>query len=275
MVSLKQKVSQLLPLACRQAIWYLFDKQYRKQVRDAASRTARLRSAQNEVGKQLLSTFGPKVLHGPFAGMVFFESIRDCVPTHKLLGTYEMELIAVVDQAASTPYDVIVDIGAAEGYYVVGLALRNPTASVVAFEAQPQLHSLIEELATKNNVREQITINGLCDSDSLRSVLREGARTLILCDIEGAEELVLDPSSVAALREADLLVESHDHLAPGVTELLQSRFSATHTIEVIPCERRSSSDWPSDVECDADLAVAAMDECRHENSKWLWMTVSQ
>ena len=52
----------------------------------------------------------------------------------KLLGVYERELNPYIEQACALNFPLIVDVGAAEGYYAVGMALRNPSARVIAFE---------------------------------------------------------------------------------------------------------------------------------------------
>ena len=53
-----------------------------------------------------------------------------------MLGTYEKELNSVIEEACAAHPSLIVDVGAAEGYYACGMALRNPQARVVAFEMQ-------------------------------------------------------------------------------------------------------------------------------------------
>lgn len=52
----------------------------------------------------------------------------------KLLGIYEPELNRCVESLRAAKPSLIVDIGAAEGYYAIGLALRNLQARLVAFE---------------------------------------------------------------------------------------------------------------------------------------------
>jgi hypothetical protein len=77
-----------------------------------------------------------RVHSGPFAGMRWISSAPDCARIHipKLLGIYERELNPYIDQACALNFSRIVDVGAAEGYYAVGMALRNPHARVIAFE---------------------------------------------------------------------------------------------------------------------------------------------
>lgn len=52
----------------------------------------------------------------------------------------------------------------------------------------------------------------------------------MLCDIEGAEKDLLDPTSAPALKGMDITVESHECLIPGVTQLLIERFKDSHQI---------------------------------------------
>ena len=70
-----------------------------------------------------------RVASGPFAGMRHGDIAVGSVLTVKLLGTYEKELWPIIDQIIATAYPLIIDIGAAEGYYAVGLAMRIPAAA--------------------------------------------------------------------------------------------------------------------------------------------------
>jgi len=52
----------------------------------------------------------------------------------KLVGSYEAELHGVIEELIGRDYRTIIDIGSAEGYYVVGLARRCPAARIYAFD---------------------------------------------------------------------------------------------------------------------------------------------
>ena len=52
----------------------------------------------------------------------------------KILGTLEKELRSIIDILSQKEFDMIVNIGAGEGYYAVGLALRNPRVRIIAYE---------------------------------------------------------------------------------------------------------------------------------------------
>ena len=271
---MKEAFSRSMPLTVRHWIWFLTDQEYRTKYSQTQKRIAALRAARCEAGASILAQQGSIVQSGPFRGMDYFPRLGSTIPTSKILGTYEQELWTVLEHIGRSGYTSIVDIGAAEGYYVVGLALRFPAAvRIVAFEAQSSLHPQIEDLANRNGVRNRIAIHGRCDSSSLKSVLTDGGRgALVICDIEGAEEHVLDPMAVPALQQTDILVEVHEHLAPKISELLRSRFQATHHIEEIFSVARRVCDCPQSVKLADELAVQAMDESRDPQSKWYWMT---
>ena len=86
----------------------------------------------------------------------------------KLLGIYERELHPIVERACTLGFRQIVDIGAAEGYYAVGMALRNPSTRVVAFEADEHGRTLLRRMAGTNGVTGQVEIAGRCEQADLR-----------------------------------------------------------------------------------------------------------
>ena len=55
----------------------------------------------------------------------------------------------------------------------------------------------------------------------------------MFCDIEGFEDLLLDPIKSPNLKNADILVESHDFYIPNLTDSLISRFYLTHKMRII------------------------------------------
>ena len=54
-----------------------------------------------------------------------------------------------------------------------------------------------------------------------------------MCDIEGAERELLDPEQYPALRRMDVIVELHDCLVPGLSQLIPERFAASHDITLV------------------------------------------
>ena len=73
------------------------------------------------------------VRNGPFAGMRYpgVQSVCSTI-VPKLIGCYEKELHSVIELICSQQYNSVVDIGCAEGYYAVGLAMRLQNAQLFA-----------------------------------------------------------------------------------------------------------------------------------------------
>lgn len=90
------------------------------------------RSERASLERKIVSALTPelKVIKGPFEGMKY-PSLRAAgsalVP--KLIGTYEIELTPYIMKIIEKNYSIILNIGSAEGYYAVGLALRSPSPS--------------------------------------------------------------------------------------------------------------------------------------------------
>lgn len=173
------------------------------------------------------------VRHGPFRGMVY--PARTAVGSFlfpKLLGSYERELHTVVQQICNTGYCQIVDIGCAEGYYAIGLAMRNPTAAVFAFDIDPAAQSQCRAMAKANGVDQRIVIGDECTAETLKG-FDFADRTLVLSDCEGFEKDLFTDEVVARLRNHDVLIEVHDHLDIDISLVLSRRFEASHTVQRI------------------------------------------
>jgi hypothetical protein len=181
---------------------------------------------------------GLRVQAGPFAGMAYPRSAvgRAEQLVAKLLGAYESELHGAIERLAGEDWDQIADIGAADGYYAVGLALRCPRAEVIAWEMNPLPARVCGELARANGVGDRVDVRGECRLEDLQGL--SGGRTLVFSDCEGAEDQLLDPERVPALRSSALVVELHESLAPGVEARVHERFAPTHDIETLTVERR-------------------------------------
>ena len=271
MSSLKSMFNRLIPERIKRSWWYLTDRQWRAAYRDSLQKISSLRKAQRRAFAQLWRQTNGKVLAGPFRGLRY-EPDKQAPFTQKILGTYEKELWPIVEEIVSRDYRLVVDIGAAEGFYVNGLAMRMPKARIIAFEAQSEYHGRLLDIARRNDQAERIEVRGLCQSGDLRSALAGEMPKLVICDVEGAEDELLNPMEVAALRESDILVEVHEQLRPGVGRELRRRFAETHEIRVISSSARTMDDLPAGITLEPQLALAAMEESRGVAMEWFWMT---
>jgi hypothetical protein len=163
----------------------------------------------------------------------------------KYLGVYEIELEAVWKHLATRAFQTVIDVGAAEGYLVVGSALLFPNATVHGFEQTDHDRHAIGILAEHNSVGMRVRMHGFCDQTTLSEVLRQALPdVLVIVDIEGGEKTLLDPGAIPALKTATLLVETHDFKLPGCEQLIRDRFASTHRISSIQSRARLKIDLP-------------------------------
>lgn len=217
---------------------------------------------------------------GPFAGLQYLHDAVSGGYIPKLLGIYEKELHPLIASLPMHDIRSIINIGASDGYYAVGLARCLPTTQVVAFEIEPRGQDFVRRIADRNGVGNRVMVRGRCDLPDLQTVTTEMERPLIVCDIEGYEDVLLDPEKVPALRHARVLVELHDGKNAGVSDRIRSRFEKSHIIETIWQQRRTPTDFPFTNAytrlLDPAHLEAAVDEGRPVRDgatpmSWFWM----
>jgi len=185
-----------------------------------------------------------RVMNGPFRGMRYVDDSRGSCYIAKLLGTYERELHEAVEDIIFAHPSVIIDLGAAEGYYAVGMARRLEEARVIAFEMDDRARDALAEMAQLNGVFPRVEIRGKCEACDLAECVDGVLRPIVICDVEGHERELLDPARVPALAGCTILVELHDFVVPGLCEELVGRFMQTHTIKRIWQAERNISEFP-------------------------------
>ena len=189
----------------------------------------------------------------------------------KLLGCYEMELHPPLEAIIDGRFELLIDIGSAEGYYAVGFLARCSSIWWIAFEPSERARDLLARLASVNGVVERLDIRGRCGPAELLEVLGNSRNPVIVCDIEGSEQEVLDPAHVPQLREASILIELHEFIRPGVSTLIRQRFSHTHHIHEIQSTSRHIDELPK-IRLRRQVVMELASEHRPCGTTWLWMT---
>ncbi len=168
------------------------------------------------------------VLRGPFAGLKYpgVKSYHSAL-IPKLLGCYETELHPLVEVICARGYDTIHNIGCAEGYYAAGLARRMPDARIIAYDTDEGARHACEEMAELNRVADRMTVKGGLNQEDL---LRMPDGCLIICDCEGFEATLLNQAVARHHRRSAFLIEIHDNVDPGISEMIRRAFEETHAI---------------------------------------------
>lgn len=189
------------------------------------------------------------IVHGgPFQGMAL---ATPTVWTAKdwlgpmILGCYEQELHPHWrDMAARRRYAAVINVGSSEGYYAIGLARLFPQAVVHAFEMLAESHAVLRENARLNGVEQRIVQHGPGSPEAMRALLAEDPASLAVIDCEGYETVLISPDTLADYRHADLVIETHDFVRPGITQELAARLAASHEVAVVPEGARDPNVYP-------------------------------
>lgn len=169
---------------------------------------------------------GYSVHSGVFKGMKYLDTATGSSLNPKLIGTYESQVYPWIEKLKDS-YKHIINLGCAEGYYAVGLALRFPHSHVYAYDTDAIARTLCAKLARINNVS-NISLGSHFGAKNMK--LHKG-ESLIVCDIEGAEVDLLDPHKHPPLLEYDFIIECHDHILPASATLID-RFQKTHAYQI-------------------------------------------
>mgnify|MGYP001806115302 CR=1 FL=1 len=192
------------------------------------------RSRRDKLTRIIRQATGDVVADGPFVGMRLLpvSSWGDGDVAPKLLGSYEADLAPPLLEAVATQPKVAVVVGCAEGYYAVGLARLLPESRLHAYDSDSRAQNACRAAAEANGVAGRVTVGGTCSAAGLAEMVADQTG-LVVVDCEGCEAILLDGPALPALRRSWIIVECHDFLVPGVTELLSRRFAATHAIQRI------------------------------------------
>jgi hypothetical protein len=202
---------------------------------------------------------GYSVRYGPFAGMVYPR--RAALNYHSipgLLGVYEQELHPVIDAIARRKYDLVLNIGCAEGYYAVGLA-RLLRTKVLAYDPEPVEREICKEAAELNGVSGLVELRDLFRSSEIQKF--QNSRVFCISDCEGFEEQIFTRQTIPQTAGWDLLIELHGAAADTLTSIPWPQKTAT--IESVP---RSGSYKELEGLGDAKKLLSE----NRAGQKWLW-----
>ena len=216
----RRAASAILPDSSKRAIDRVREGRYRRRMRP--------------LNEEFVARYGLEVRHGPFTGMQYLpgqESISGQLIS-KLVGSYESQLYPwIVSEWIGGDFDVVIDVGCAEGYYAVGLAHTMARATVRAYDTYAPARAQCEQLAAINGVGERVLVGGECTPQTLAGQPPE--RVALLCDCEGYESTLLDPRVAPVLRGWSIIVEQHDNIDPSISTTIRERFAGSHEISIV------------------------------------------
>lgn len=128
------------------------------------------------------------ILGGPFDRMRYLPVALHSLLLPKLLGTYEAELSPLLEELLSE-LNFFIDVGCAEGYYVAGMAYRNPQLRSIGVDIDIRVHRCLKELAALNGLHGRVGFT----SSTANALTMEGIKGqgLVIVDVDGSEAQVL------------------------------------------------------------------------------------
>lgn len=199
-----------------------------------------------EISKELDKFFNSTVAYGPFRGLRFTSESWWCGSDRSpiLLGLYEQE---VLESLASIPksYNTFIDLGAADGYYGIGVLINNLFEKSYCFEISDVGQEVIRKNARLNNVSDRVKVFGIANEGFYNLIAAEDlVRSVLFVDIEGGEFDLLDKSTFDAFKKAIIFIELHDWLVengPEKLKRLKDDCLATHVVSELTTTSRDLS----------------------------------
>jgi hypothetical protein len=222
----------------------------------------------DKLAREVSRATGGTVAAGPFAGMRLDYELFPVHASPKFLGTYEQELHRVIERAIQLHPKYVLNIGCAEGFYSVGLAIRLSDARIFAADADPKALSATMKNGQLNGVSDRIYPIGVVKPCQLGKYLKADA-SLVVMDCEGAEFSLLDPANDPILLRTNIVVEIHSEFGDAY-ELIR-KFANTHKIIEISPSVRAASDIHVGPISGVDLLSAAAEWRGHQS--WLFLEV--
>lgn len=211
------------------------------------------------------------VAAGPFQGMSIDTrtSWGDGALIPKLLGCYEAEVVDALAGLKDRAFDIVINVGCAEGFYSVAAARFLGIPRSVAVDLDPEARAATLRNAEANGVAGRVETLDRLDAAGLAALARETPRALVISDCEGFELDLFAPATVAALGQAVCLIECHDFAGRAVLAPLSERFGASHDLQVITEGPRDPNRYPVLRKLDSLERWLAISEHRPETMHWL------
>lgn len=198
------------------------------------------------LSKMVKSFHKNTVAHGPFKGLKLVEESHRGLADQAamMLGIYEQELLDSL--STITPRRrVFIDLGAAEGYYGVGVLVNDLFQKSYCFEISEQGREIIAKNSEYNNVADRLVIHGEARKDFYQQIPTEDLQdSVLLVDIEGAEFDLFDASVFSGFRNTIIFIELHQWFykdGEQRLEKLKADASHTHTIKELTMGSRDLS----------------------------------
>jgi len=152
------------------------------------------------------------VAYGLFTGLKFVENSHWGAADKgtMILGLYEQELLNELENVP-VKFDIFVDLGAADGYYGIGVLINQRFKKSYCYEITEHGREVIAETASANNVLDKVVIRGEATKNiSLEIPEHDLSKAVLFVDIEGGEFDFFDSDVFDQFKKSIIFVELHN-----------------------------------------------------------------
>ncbi|MDO6408876.1 hypothetical protein [Pantoea phytobeneficialis] len=206
-------------------------------------RTETIRERQERISLEVFEQLEGHVKYGPFTGMKLDRNTwwGKLDLASQCLGLYEKEILDIVGEINPDQYSRFIDIGAADGYYAIGMLLSGKFNKTSCFEITEKGREVIAKNWQNNGSPGELHIFGEATEKSLAALsAEERNNAFVLVDIEGFEFELLSEKTLSLLQSCTVIIEIHhwvDDFLPRYTRLLRTA-SQLFDLELLkPVER--------------------------------------
>lgn len=215
------------------------------------------------------------VRYGPFKGFLLgkgFEWSKADIG-NMLLGLYEKEVLQAICEVSNNR-KVLIDLGAADGYFAIGCLISNMFNNVYCYELSEKSRKNLFNNAVLNRVQDRIEITGIATNSFPVELQKKGvdfSQSVVLCDIEGGEFELFDDNVLNALKDTIIIIEIHDWHKDGASRYkkLQERAVKYFNITKLTTRSRDLSLFPELAHLSDDDRWLVCSEGRHYLTTWL------
>ena len=172
-----------------------------------------IRERQERISLEVFDLLGGTVKYGPFTGLKLDKNTwwGKLDLGSQCLGLYEKEILDQIDLIDPNKYKTFIDIGAADGYYAVGMLTSKRAKKTICFEQEKKGRETILSKWENNGSTGELIIFGEANTKSLSDINPNDLKNSIaLIDIEGGEFDFLNFDTLKVLSSCLIFIEIHN-----------------------------------------------------------------
>ncbi len=172
-----------------------------------------IRQRQKRISLELFKMLNGTVKYGPFKGLRLTHNPwwGQLDLGSQCLGLYEKEILKFIENIEDGQFTNFIDIGAADGYYAVGLLSTGKIQRSICFEKTDKGREAIFTNWKNNGAIGQLVVKAKANFESIATLTEHDLeRSLILIDIEGGEFELLNNDTIHKFRYSKILLEIHN-----------------------------------------------------------------